>query len=91
MQLKTKTLTLQQHAVLAGFPKQRDVQRALAARGFNVPQSVLSSMYRGAHAYPRAREALVRLFWPEAWAAKGKELERAEELLRVMISNSAPK
>lgn len=91
MQVKTRNLTLQQHAVLAGFSKQRDIVAALEARGIpRVPQSVISQMFRGNVAYPKAREALVRLFWPEEWAEGGAPRQKVEQLLVQLIRNSVP-
>lgn len=74
--------TLQQYAVLAGYPKQVDVIRACEARGFPLPQSTLSSMYRGNEEYPKARESLMRLFWPDDWKKDPEAVER--KLLRLI-------
>lgn len=78
--------TLPQFAVLAGFVKQVDVLRACEARGFPLPQSTLSSMYRGNPEYPKARESLMRLFWPEEWKKNPDAVER--RLIR-LIRNAA--
>jgi len=72
----TTPKTLQQYAVLAGYPKQVDVLETCEARGFPIPQSVLSSMYRGNLEYPKARQALMRLFWGEELRTAPERVER---------------
>jgi hypothetical protein len=79
--------TLQQFAVMAGYMKQVDVLRACEARGFPLPQTTLSSMYRGNLEYPKARESLLRLFWPEEWARTPEIVER--RLARLITSSAA--
>lgn len=48
------------YAVLRGFRKQVDLLETCEG----VPQSVLSSMYRGNRAYPRARAIVSESLWP---------------------------
>lgn len=48
-------------AATAGYRRQVHVLRALEARGTPVPQPVLSGMFRGVRAYPKAHTALAEL------------------------------
>lgn len=48
-------------AAMAGYRRQVHVLRALEARGTPVPQPVLSGMFRGTRAYPKAHTALSEL------------------------------
>lgn len=51
-----------------------------------LPQTTLSSLYRGNEEYPKARESLMRLFWPKEWA---NDPEMVERRLCRLIRNSA--
>lgn len=44
-----------------GYRRQVNVLRALEDRGTNVPQPVLSGMFRGVRAYPKAHSAVADL------------------------------
>lgn len=86
-QIAESKASLRQYAVLKGYNRQVDVVRACEARGFPVPQPVVSAMYRGAQAYPKAQDAIARLFWPAQWT---KNPEGARKRVLRLIKNSIP-
>lgn len=74
--------TLQQKAVLAGYPTQLAVIRACKRLGHSVHQPTLSAMYRGDDGYEKVRRALCALLWP------GWSFAQAEPQLQKLINNS---
>lgn len=58
LKVQLDKLTLGQLAALRGYERQHQLLEAIEAAGQAVPQPVLSGMYRGDEAYPKARAAV---------------------------------